>query len=249
MKNRVTTTTLIIGISLMCLILSLAWAQELDVKSPEKGKWLDKDNKFWVYKDGKRLTGEGLRPVPPYGIPYLPYAWMPDGPIIKDDNVKLEMEYRNSPHEGAGMCIQFILKKWLDPYWCGIGFVSGPDGAQKHGPWWGETNHGWYYDLSGLRKKKFVVHMRGENGTEKVQWKVGFLARKEDGKRTLYGDSLDYPAETKWLTLNKAWTRYELDLSKEDLSRVCSLCFVVSQMWQDDTEAPVTFYIDTVYFE
>jgi hypothetical protein len=105
------------------------------------------------------------------------------------------------------------------------------------------TPDGWYYNLTGLKKKRFVVHMRGGRGGERVQWKVGFLGAEK------YGDSLPLPAQTKWLSLGKEWTRYELDLSKVDLSRVCSLCFVLSQAQQSEPNAPVSFFIDDCYFE
>ncbi|MFQ6116328.1 MAG: hypothetical protein ACE5NG_19900, partial [bacterium] len=148
---------------------------------------------------------------------------------------------QQNPHQGK-MCIAVTIN-WANPYWVGVGFVSGPDKTMKGGPWWGKTPDGWYYDLSGLKKKKFVFHLRGENGGERVQFKVGFLGQEK------YGDSLPFPVQSKWLTLKKEWTRYELDLKKQNLSRVASLCFVLSQAQQTDPEAPVVFYIDDVYFE
>ena len=209
----------------LAMILPKAWA-DLDVRKP----LLDKEGRFWVYKDGKTL-----KPL------ISPYGWMP---AESAKMLKLNMEHADNPYGNKGMCIAVIVN-WCSPWWCGVGFISGPDNTMKKkgGPWWGKTPDGWYYDLSGLKKKRFVFYLRGEQGGERVQWKVGFLSGEN------YGDSLKFSAETKWLTLEKEWTRYELDLSKQDLSRVCSFCFVLSQAQQSEPEASVSFFIDNVYFE
>jgi hypothetical protein len=238
MKRRVTIIlSTIMAVLLLSLILTTGWAESLKILEAQ----LDKDDRFWVYNEGKAVKaknrdGDELK-FPPYGVPYLPYAWMPKE---ADTMMKMGVEHKDNPYEGK-MCIAVRID-WKDPYWCGVGFVSGPDKGKRGAPWWAKTPHGWYYNLSELREKKLVFHLRGAKGGERVQWKVGFLAEEK------YGDSLTFPAETEWLTLETAWKKYELDLKDEDLSRVCSLCFVVSQQWQKDN-APVTFFIDTVYFE
>jgi len=216
--------------------------KELDVRKPA----LDKEGRFWVYKDGKTLKGEkkddNIKPIPPYGLPFSPYAWMPAESEKMIGEKGLNLEHQQNPYKGK-MCIS-VTVNWKNPYWVGVGFVSGPDKTMKGGPWWAKTQDGWYYALSGLKKKKFVFHLRGENGGERLQWKVGFLCREK------YGDSIKpFPVQSKWITLKKEWTRYELDLKKKDLSRICSLCFVLSQSQQTDPGAPVVFYIDEVYFE
>lgn len=223
-----------IGVLLLVLAIMLpkAWA-DLDVRKP----LLDKEGRFWVYKDGKTLKP----PVSPYGIPYSPYACMP-AECAK--MLKLNMKHAENPHGGKGMCIA-VTVDWCSPWWCGVGFISGPDSTmkKKEGPWWGKTPDGWYYDLSELKKKRFVFHLRGKRGGERIQWKVGFLSGEK------YGDSLKSSVETKWLMLEKEWTCYELDLSKQDLSRVCSFCFVLSQAQQSKPEAAMAFFIDDIYFE
>lgn len=227
--------TIVIILSVLLIVGNL-WAEEL------RKPFLDKEGRFWVYKDGKTLKGEGLRPIPPYGIPFCPYGWMPKEAADMLGENGVDLESKEQPFEGE-MCIGVKLEKWTSPWWLGVGFMSGPDETMKGGPWWGKTKDGWYYDLSNLKEKRFVVHMRGNQGGERVQWKVGFLAGEK------YGDSMRFPAVTKWITLKKEWVRYELDLSKHDLSRVCSLCFVLSQAQQTDPDAPVIFYIDSVYFK
>jgi len=195
---------------------------------------LDKEGRFWVYKDGSTLEP----PVPPYGLPFVPYAWMPKESA---EMLELNLKCTENPHKGK-MCISVTIH-WQSPWWVGVGFVSGPDKTMEGGPWWGKTPHGWYFDLSKLKKKRLVVHMRGERGGERVQWKVGFLGAEP------YGDSLRFPAQSKWITLTPEWKRYTVNLSRADLSRVCSLCFVLAQAQQHDPAAPVRFYIDEVYFE
>lgn len=208
----------------------------LDVRTPV----LDRSGQFWVYKDGDTLRDRELelRPVPPYGIPYQPYAWMP---IEAHRMMRMTLEHRDEPYEGD-MCIAVSIN-WEAPYWCGVMFVSGPDKDKPEAPWWGQTPHGWYYNLSGLEKRNFVFYMRGEKGGERVQWKIGILGHEK------YGDSLQLPASTKWLTLNTEWKQFEIELRETDISRVCSLGFVVSQAQQSDSSVPVTFYIDSIYFE
>lgn len=151
------------------MVIGNSLAEELDVRKPV----LDKEGRFWVYKDGKTLKGEkddGIKPVPPYGIPYSPYAWMPaESEYMLGEN-GVNLEHKQNPYEGE-MCIA-VNVKWLSPWWVGVGFVSGPDKTMKGGPWWAKTNDGWYYDLSGLKNKRLVFHLRGENGGEKVQFKV-----------------------------------------------------------------------------
>lgn len=201
---------------------------------------LDKDGKFWVYKDGQTLRDRklNLRPVPPYGIPFLPYAWMDDA---VPGMMQMNLNHGANPYKGD-KCIAVSIT-WASPYWCGVGFISGPDKGKAYAPWWGKTKHGWYYDLSNLKRKNLILHMRGEQGGEKVQWKVGFLGHEK------FGDSMAFPKESEWFTLKKdSWTKFTIDLSKADLSRICSLCFVVAQVQQEDTDS-MTFYVDSMYFE
>lgn len=228
----------VVSILLCGMITVICGSEEEKIRKPP----LDKQGRFWVYKDGLTLMDKklGVKPVSPYGIPFAPYAWMPEA---ASEMIQMTLEHKDRPYEGD-MCIA-VSVTWKNPYWCGVGFVSGPDKGKPGAPWWGKTDHGWYYDLSGLKKKRFVIHMRGENGGERVQWKVGFLCHEK------HGDSLTFPAETKWLKLEAGWTRFELDLRKKDLSKICSLCFVVALAEQEvsDADEPVTFYVDSVYFE
>lgn len=249
-----------IPLTLTLLTVSIALSAglsdgKLDIRKPQ----LDVKGRFWVYKDGKTLKVENIKPVPHFGIPYAPYVRIPAQAV---DMLEMDMEYRQQPFEGD-MCIAVRVGEWVNPYWLAVEFVSGPNETMEGGPRWGKKEeYGWCYDLSYLRKKKFVFHLRGEKGIERVQWRVGFLAGEK------HGDSLEYSKQGKWLTLKKKWTRYEIDLSennmeggswwgkmdimgspKSDLSRVCSFCFVLSRAQQVNSDSPIVFYIDSVYFE
>ena len=251
MKARITANLAILAaILVMSIAFSLVWAQSSGIRKPERDNngWLDEQGRFWVYRNGipPDPNDEELIRIPPYGVPFLPYAWMSDRPEKEKDIIKFEPNHQQSPYESnreADKCISVSIGWIKENFWAGVAFVSGPDKDQRGAPWWGKTDHGWYYDLSKLENKRLVFHLRGENGGEKVRFKVGIFGKEK------YGDSLPFPIMTEWLELEKGWQRYALDLSEENLTKVCSLCFVVERLWQKDQDADVTFYIDTVYFE
>lgn len=222
--------------SLFLGIISMAM-EELDVRRPP----LDKEGRFWVYRNGKRN--------PP--LMFIPYGYMPSQ---ASEMLSMDLECKENPYQEKAnqqpsesseeeMCIS-VKVKWTYPYWCGVAFISGPDAPQ----WWGEDNRGWYYDLRMIKKKKLVFYARGATGNERIQVKVGILGDKP------YGDSLPFPVQTRWLKLSTQWTRFELDLSKqkpENLQRICNgFTFVLSQDQQENPNTPMTqFYLDHIYFE
>ncbi len=238
--KRITALTILLLALLSVVLASTVLAEEkFDVRMPP----LDEKGIFWVYQDGKIVKNNEGKTIkmPPHGTPYVPFAWMPEQSA---EMLEMDVEYKKNPYQGE-MCILAKVNKWIMPNWLGVGFISGPDGNMEGGPWWCKTNAGWYYDLSGLKNKKFVVHMKSDKPGVKVQWKVGFLSAEK------YGDSLKLPRQSRWLELSKEWKKFEInlsDLSKEELSRVCSICFVLSKD-QQSVNPPFVFYIDSVYFE
>lgn len=205
------------------MIVSIVQAEELDIRKPP----LDKEGRFWVYRELAEDDDFDL-------LPFIPYGWMPKEAA---DMMTLSLNHESNAREKR--CIAATVKKWVPPWWCGVAFISGPDNP----PFWGEEDIGWYYDLSGLKKKKLVFYVRSDSNT-RIQVKVGILGDKQ------FGDSLKLPAQTKWLKLKKEWTRYELALSKYDLSRVCNgFTFVLARNQQEEPRAPVDFFIDDIYFE
>ena len=225
MKTHPTTCRTI----LFFLLGSVLFGQGSSLRKPT----LDRDGRFWLYGPG--LQGE---------MPFSPYAWMPANAgdfLTMDFSAKPRAEPGRSG--AAGTCIAVQIN-WQQPYWCAVAFLSGPDSPS---PWWGEDTRGWHFDLSGLPKKKLVVHARGETGGEKIQIKFGILGDKK------YGDSLPFPAVSDWLTLSKDSKPYELDLARHkpaDLVRICNgFTFAVERRLQAGNPAVTRFYIDSIYFE
>jgi len=223
-------------------------ADALDIRTPK----LDADGRFHLYTDGTAV------------LPYVPYGWMPEeGAAMLNVAVDCKTEpYRvdaagaQSPAGGTEACIEVKVGPWQYPNWCGIAFLSGPAGAYekkdgktvvKDPPWWGEDKRGWYYDLSGLKKKRLVFYARGATGKERIQVKFGVLGDKP------HGDSVRYAPETPWLLLPTTWKRYELslaDLKPDELRRVCNGFTVVIARDQQEADTKQTqFFLDNIYIE
>ncbi len=226
MKSLIRNVTLAtaIGTGLVC-----ASGAEMEIKKPT----LDAQGRFYVYRNADTL------------MPYIPCDWMPEQ---ASKLMKVDINCTNAPPldpgskaSGKDTCIS-VSVKWGFPNWCGVAFVSGPDSP----PWWGEDDRGWAYDLSGLKQRKLVFHGRSEQDAS-IQVKVGILGDKA------YGDSLKFPAETRWLKLSKNWTRFELDLSKyrpEQLKRICNgFTFVVDRARQEGAPDSTEFQLTSIFFE
>lgn len=182
--------------------------------------------------------------APPGAMPFVPYGFMP---LEATQMVKIDPECKVKPYPeesekpGEGTCIKVSIT-WAKPFWCGVGFFSGPDSP----PWWGEDDRGDRFDFSGLKKKKLVFYARGETGKERIQVKFGILGDKK------YGDSTKFPAETRWLQLKTDWQRFELPLDKykpSDLARIANAFTFVSNKVQQEGTGDTVFYLDSAYLE
>jgi hypothetical protein len=96
-------------------------------------------------------------------------------------------------------------------------------------------------DLTGATK--LVFYAKGENGGERVEFLTGGLGH--NGK--------PYPDSDKvtlgYVTLTKAWTRYEIDLSGADLSGFgCGFAWVTSQDNNPGLDS-VKFYLDDISYD
>jgi hypothetical protein len=200
----------------------------------------DGQGRFWVYRNG---------PTQPR-MPFTPYGWMSDATNNLPDIIKLNVECHERPNTAFRVpgkaeresCIEVKLN-WDGATWAGVAFISGPDKPA----WWGETDKGKYFNLSGLSKKKLVLNLRGERGGEMVKVQFGVLSGKP------YGDSLSKPFVSEEFKLTKEWVRQEIDLSTiptSELTRICNGFGVVAdQASQPGPGKDTTFYIDDVYFE
>jgi len=223
----------VIAMAALVSVGSLHQAAAQDIRRPR----LDADGKFYIYKD--------LAPGAP--MPFVPYAYMPAeaGEMMKIDVASKDDPYipeGASAGKAAATCISVKIN-WKSPNWVGCAFVSGPDSPA----WWGEDDRGWYYDLSGLKKKKLVFFARAKGGSEvRIQVKVGILGDKK------FGDSMSMPAETRWLKLSPKWTRYECDISgytAKQLSKVCNGLTFVTNQDQNGGATETEFALDEIYFE
>ena len=200
----------------------------------------DGQGRFWVYRNGP------TRPK----MPFTPYGWMSDATNNLTEVIKVNVECRDHPNTAFKVpgqpekdsCIQVKLK-WDGANWAGVAFISGPDKPA----WWGETDKGRYYNLSGLSNTKLILHLRGERGGEMVKVQFGVLSGKP------FGDSLSKPFVSDEFKLTKEWARQEIDLSSvpsSELTRICNGFGVVAdQASQPGPGTETTFYIDDVYFE
>lgn len=217
---------LALSASLACL--SVAFAED---KKPN----YDAAGRFHIYS----------KEAPTGAMPFIPYGFMPTeaAQMVKMDT---ECKVKPNPEEGEkpgeGVCIKVAIT-WAKPFWCGVGFFSGPGDPPY---WWGDDDRGNHYDFSGLKKKKLVFYARGETGKERIQVKFGILGDKK------YGDSTKFPGETRWLKLMPEWQRFELPLDKyksSDLSRIANAFTFVAEKIQQDGTGDTVFYLDTITLE
>jgi hypothetical protein len=200
---------------------------------------VDAQGRFWVYRNG---------PLQPR-MPFVPYGWMSDATNNLSQILHVDIENRERPNsvfrppQSEKECSIQIKIVWGNASWAGLAFISGPDKPA----WWGDSNRGRYFNLSGLPKKKLVLYARGERGGESIKVQIGVLAGRP------FGDSLSKPLMTEELKLTQEWTKQEIDLKglqPSELTRICNGFGVVAdQASQPGPGTETTFYIDDVYFE
>lgn len=225
-----TLVRLFAGIPLLVVTANCCTAAGLDIRQPN----VDAQGRFWVFASTNAP------------LPFLPYAWMPEeaSKMMVVDTGSTNMPQGEGAIAGTKDTCVSVSINWKSPNWCGIAFLSGPQGPP---PWWGEDDRGWAYDLRSLKHKRLIFYARSEQGA-RIKAKVGILGDKGET-----GDSLKFPAETKWLKLTKEWQRFSIELSRykpEDLKRICNgFTFVVEKVQQDGLSDRTQFYLDTIYFE
>jgi len=82
-----------------------------------------------------------------------------------------------------------------------------------------------------------TFYARGEQGAEKVQFKVkGIKTRTK-------------PVETKWIKLDKDWKKYVIDLPDQDLSDIIGGFCCVSTQDKNPKLKTIKFYLDDIQYE
>ncbi len=151
-------------------------------------------------------------------LPFAPTGWMGN-----TAGLKLDLASAEHPHTGK-TCAQVVYSS--PSGWAGVACQYPSDD-------WGDKPGG--FDLTGAKKLSFW--MRGASGGEKVKVEFGIL-----GQDKQYFDTASGKLE---VTLTREWTRYEVDLSGKDLSRIkTGFVFTLA-----GAPAPVTFFIDDVRYE
>ncbi|HXD00901.1 MAG TPA: hypothetical protein VN048_16285 [Verrucomicrobiae bacterium] len=235
MKNLRMLWCLMAFAMLALLPATLRGASDLDVRQPV----LDGQGRFWIYRNGPAH--------PP--MPFSPYGWSSDATNLTE-LIHVDLDCRENPNPDSKIamsteteqCIR-VHVDWKDATWISIAFISGP----AKPPWWGETNRGRYFDLSGLAKKKLVFYARGEHGGEIIQAQMGMLGDKP------FGDSLHNPVIGQEMKLTQDWVRQEIDLkdlSPADLAHICNgFGVIVERANQSGSPTETQFYLDDIYFE
>ena len=156
---------------------------------------------------------------------FSPSGWMGDYGDLKINDL-----CGDNPHSGS-TCIQWKYS------------AKGSQGAGWAGCYWQNPANNWGakkggFDLTGA--KKLVFWARGEKGGEIIaEVGVGGITGK-------YADTDKVSSGP--IALTKEWKKYEVDISKADLSYISGGFFWVAKA-EDEPEGGVTFYLDDIRYE
>lgn len=193
---------------------------------------------------------------------------------LVSDLMGMSLTFMQNP-KSPGQCIRWEIRKWVDRKtkpvpmkvdvdWMGIAWISQAD---KNGPqWWAAEgdNRGLYYDLSRFKSLRFSARFEWDVPAagalaEKKPWltaKLAPLARDAGKRRLALGDSRD--TVVKHVQLDGPWQDFAMDITHQapadgDLSRICSIAFILDRTFRDQfpegTEIPAfSVYLDDIYF-
>jgi hypothetical protein len=169
---------------------------------------------------------------------YTQKAFMGDN--YRQENIPEMNEAAEGAYSGK-TCISASIDLNKEP-WGGYMFINGvlKAGSSVPEPDFGDSPDA-KVDLSGA--SRFVFYAKGETGREEVEFLIGGLGN--DGKP--YPDSTKYSMGYK--NLSKNWTKYEIDVSKLDMSEIgCGFAWVTNDT-QNAPATDITFYLDEMYYE
>jgi len=159
-------------------------------------------------------------------------GWMGDGESFGERAITLNDSCTENPHSSPA-CVKVTYH--VLPGSIGWAGVYAQYNVKGQGNWG---------DLPGKNLKghtKLVFYAKGEKGGEVVEFKAGGI----DAPGKQYKDSFEYSMGT--IKLEREWTRYEMDLSGEDLSLVIGgFCWVATVRSNPNG---LTFYIDSISYE
>uniref|UniRef100_A0A7V4TJX6 Uncharacterized protein n=1 Tax=Candidatus Caldatribacterium saccharofermentans TaxID=1454753 RepID=A0A7V4TJX6_9BACT len=182
-------------------------------------------------------SGEPGRPAHPQVVytehrspqnAFFPTGWMGD-----TGDITLDTNWRDRPYAGES-CVRISYRPSGSEGWAGV-YWQYPENN------WGEVpGYDFSRDLPQVTRLTFWA--RGEEGGEKVEFKVGGI--KAAGKP--YQDSFG-PVSTGIVELTREWRQYTVDLRGQDLRMVIGgFCWVASR---DKNPQGCTVYLDEIRFE
>jgi len=228
-RRRGTTVDRSLAAGLLVLLL-LGGSTRADLAAA--GQRAPVPSRWYVYRDGGSADNHGQWTF------YLIDPTIPPDRVARTINRVLvpTLVSRPGPRDGA-TCARFDIQLQGEFQWVGIA-VTGP--AYRFGRPGVSFERDGAFDLTGARR--LVFWARGERGDEYIQIKAAVFGDVPNG------DSARLPAATTWLPLTKAWSRYALDVSTMNLTRVVSLfAFVVDRA--HNPGGTLTFYLGDIYFE
>jgi hypothetical protein len=150
------------------------------------------------------------------------------GKMGDTDNIEVFSADSEDPYSPPN-CFKFRYKPGKLG-WAGIYWLNLPNN-------WGDRPSN---NFSEYNYTKIVFWAKGEIGGEIIEFKAGNLMDKQ------FKDSFSARTEKKRTVLTDKWTRYEIDLTGQNLSSVIGgFVWVVSA---SDNPKGVTFYLDDIKF-
>lgn len=128
-------------------------------------------------------------------------------------------------------------KRWCGIYW--LPMYDFENDEKKEVVWKNLPGVNIYKNLQLNSKESIALTFfaRGENGGEKVQFKFEGVRKRIN------------PIESKWLTLDKEWKQYSIDLSKADLSNVIGGFCCISSEDKNPKRKEIHFFLDNIQYE
>jgi len=170
---------------------------------------------FYVYDDAGSELNNG--------------TWSNYMPAEAANDIHIDTDCRDNPKTGSS-CVR-IEVSLAQSSWAGVAVASSPN-------YWGETP-GPGFNLVNAKKLAFWV--RGNQGGERVQFKMGIAGDKP------CGDSCQ-TNETDWIELTHDWQLVEMPL-QGDLSRIITPFVFVVDDDHNDRDKPIVFFIDGIQYK
>jgi hypothetical protein len=147
---------------------------------------------------------------------------------------------------GSITCIRIEFKNLVEPpKWAGVTFPVESD-------FFGEEPEVSSSSVLDLRRaRKLIFYARGERGGERIQVKAIFAGDKPYGDKISNDNSAPAPLPliTDWITLEREWKRYELQIDNPDqLYRVITPFAVITSL-PYNPGGSITVYLDEIYYE